>query len=66
MCCAYTVLLSCYLCWIPHCLKRQDLRNKYGLREDPCNDCPTVFCCGPCALCQEARFLKRRGKSANE
>ncbi|CAF4034189.1 unnamed protein product, partial [Rotaria sordida] len=43
-------------------MKRQILRQKYGLREDPsCGDCPTTLCCGPCALCQEARFLKNRG-----
>jgi len=43
-------------------MKRRDLQQKYGLREDPsCGDIPTTLCCGPCALCQEARFLKRRG-----
>ncbi|CAF5113269.1 unnamed protein product, partial [Rotaria sp. Silwood1] len=42
-------------------MKRQVLRQKYGLREDPsCGDCLTTCFCGPCALCQEARFLKRR------
>jgi len=61
MCCAYTILASCYLCWVPHYIKRGDLRQKYDLREDPCHDCPVTVCCGPCALCQEARFLKRRG-----
>ncbi|CAM4824647.1 unnamed protein product [Rotaria magnacalcarata] len=60
-CCAYILLAECYLCWIPHYMKRQVLRQKYGLREDPnCGDCPATVCCGPCALCQEARFLKRR------
>ena len=66
MCLAYGCLLNFSLCWIPHCIKRKDLRNRYGLREEPCGDCPTTFCCGPCALCQEARFLKRQGKSNNE
>ena len=44
-------------------MKRGELRRKHGLREDPCGDCPTTLCCGPCALCQEARFLKRQGRS---
>ncbi|UJR19673.1 hypothetical protein I4U23_022808 [Adineta vaga] len=36
---------------------------QYNLREDPsCGDCLTTFCCGPCALCQEARFLKQQGE----
>ena len=62
MCCIYLLLAECYLCWVPHYMKRKDLRQKYGLREDPsCGDCPTTLCCGPCALCQEARLLKRRG-----
>ena len=63
MCCAYSLLTSVYLCWIPHYMKRKELRMKYGLREDPsCGDCPTTLCCSPCALCQEARFLKNRGQ----
>jgi len=44
-------------------MKRGVLRQKYGLRPDPCDDLPTALCCGPCAICQEARFLKRRGRS---
>jgi len=61
MCCAYLCLAECYLCWLPHYFKRQALREKYGLREDPeCGDCLTTACCGPCALCQEARELQSR------
>lgn len=61
MCCLYLILSSCGLCWIPHCNKRGILREKYGLNEEPCGDCPTTCFCGPLALCQEARFLKKRG-----
>ena len=61
MCCAYSMLIPFYLFWVPHYMKRDRLRQKYGLREDPCNDCCTTLCCSPCALCQEARFLKRAG-----
>lgn len=49
--------------------KRQQLRNQYGLQED-CNDCLATACCGPCAVCQEARELKNRsqggGKNTDE
>ncbi len=54
--------MEVYLCWLPHYFKRQELRQKYGLQEDPtCNDILATLCCGPCAICQEARFLKRQG-----
>ncbi len=63
MCCAYGLLTNIYLCWVPHIYERRALRKKYNLKEDPsCSDlCTTVFC-GPCALCQEAREMKSRGK----
>ncbi len=62
MCCAYSVLGSCLLCWVPHFMKRGVLRQKYSLQEDPnCADCPATCCCGPCAICQEARFLEHPG-----
>jgi len=50
--------------WLLHCMKRKSLRDKFNLREDPsCGDCLTTLCCGPCALCQEARFLKAQSMS---
>jgi Cys-rich protein (TIGR01571 family) len=59
MCLAYTCLADFGMCWLLHYMKRKSLRDKFNLREDPsCGDCLTTFCCGPCALCQEARFLK--------
>ena len=61
MCCAYSILQECALCWIPHCMKRGDLRERFGLPEDQCDDFLSTFFCSPCALCQEARFLERRG-----
>ena len=61
MCLAYSCLFECGLSWLLHCMKRKTLRDKFNLREDPsCGDCLTTLCCGPCALCQEARFLKAR------
>ncbi|CAF1252769.1 unnamed protein product [Rotaria sordida] len=64
MCCLYSILTSCYLCWIPHLFQRQLLREKYNLKENPsCGDCLTTLCCGPCAICQEAREIKSRKRS---
>jgi Cys-rich protein (TIGR01571 family) len=61
MCCLYSILASCYLCWVPHTMERKKLREKYGLIENPsCGDILTTLCCGPCALCQEAREMKSR------
>lgn len=61
MCCLYTLLAHCSLCWLPHWFERGKLRKKYNLKEDNVGDlCTTIFC-GPCALCQEAREIKLRG-----
>ncbi len=59
-CLAYWCLGGYYLCWIPHLMKRKVLRQKYLLKEEPCNDCLTTAFCGPCAVCQEARELNAR------
>jgi Cys-rich protein (TIGR01571 family) len=61
MCLAYWVLGSCYLCWIPHMMKRKVLRQKFSLKPDPCDDCLVAAFCGPCGVCQEARELKAKG-----
>lgn len=37
---------------------RAAVRARAGLKEAPCSDCLVVYCCGPCAACQEARILK--------
>lgn len=57
----YWLLGSCYVCWVPHMMKRKALRQKYRLRPEPCNDCLATLCCSGCAVCQEARELKARG-----
>ncbi|CAF0845921.1 unnamed protein product [Adineta steineri] len=64
LCClGYTLLSPCYMCWLPHYMKRQTLRQKYNLVEEPsCGDLPTTCFCSPLALCQEARFLKRQAQ----
>ncbi|CAF0752075.1 unnamed protein product [Adineta ricciae] len=60
MCCLYGIASSFYLCCIPHYFERQNLREKYSLKEDSCGDLPATICCSPCALCQEAREMKSR------
>ncbi|KAF5842683.1 protein plant cadmium resistance 7 [Dunaliella salina] len=66
-CClpCHLYLLHCclYFCCTPFaCIfagsTRAMVRNKYGLSEQPCNDCCVHCFCSPCALCQEARQLK--------
>ncbi|KAK1413642.1 hypothetical protein QVD17_35418 [Tagetes erecta] len=52
-------LLSCHCLYA--CSFRKQLRAKYGLPSEPCNDCCVHFCCHPCALCQEHTELKYRG-----
>eukprot|EP00931_Biecheleriopsis_adriatica_P026492 TRINITY_DN16128_c0_g1_i1.p1 TRINITY_DN16128_c0_g1~~TRINITY_DN16128_c0_g1_i1.p1 ORF type:complete len:250 (+),score=36.88 TRINITY_DN16128_c0_g1_i1:56-805(+) len=37
---------------------RTELRAAAGLKQDNCMDCLCVFCCGFCAICQEANFVK--------
>jgi len=39
---------------------RRQIRNKYNLQQEPCNDlCVSLFC-PMCALCQESRELENR------
>ncbi|CAF0761730.1 unnamed protein product [Adineta steineri] len=57
----YYSLGAVFCHWIPHYFKRTTLRQKYGLPQDPnCPDCPATAFCSPCAICQEARFLKQQ------
>lgn len=66
MCFAYSVTTFCCLSWVLHSYERKKLRERYSLPPDPeCEDSLTTFCCGLCALCQEAREIKLRGKSTN-
>jgi Cys-rich protein (TIGR01571 family) len=61
MCLIYCLLMHFNLCWLPHMQKRALLRKKYGLQEEPCDDCLAAAFCSPCALSQEAREIKARG-----
>jgi len=45
---------------------RRALRYKYGLPEEPCDDCLVIICCAPCSVCQAARELKIRKNMPGE
>lgn len=53
----WCILAGCYLSCCVHTGLRKDVRQRYNIPEGS-NDCCTVFWCGPCAVCQEARQLK--------
>jgi len=43
---------------------RKKIREKFGLKEEPCNDCMAHLCCNCCATIQEMREVKyRNGKT---
>jgi len=52
--------------WIPLTDNRRALREKYGLPEEPCDDCTVMSFCTPCAVCQAARELKIRSNMPGE
>ena len=37
---------------------RGDIRKKYGIEGSCLSDCFTIWCCGPCALCQQAQQVR--------
>jgi Cys-rich protein (TIGR01571 family) len=47
------------------CGYRTKLREKYGLPEEPCNDCCTDCFCLPCSLAQQTRELQNHGLNPN-
>ena len=61
MCGAFCLLRYMGLSWFIHMDKRKKLRQKYGLKEEPCDDCIVTFCLPECALIQEKRELDIRG-----
>jgi len=60
-CLIYCLIMSVSACTL-QCLyaysTRTDIRRKYNLVEEPCDDCVTHICCHFCALCQEHRELR--------
>ena len=65
-CCAFFWFHAFCKCFVS-CLtyqSRTSIRRAYNLKDQPCGDCCTHFCCLSCALCQEARELKLRGATS--
>ncbi|XP_021362857.1 cornifelin homolog A-like isoform X1 [Mizuhopecten yessoensis] len=54
-------------CCIPYCVPggtiivRARLRTIGGIQGSVCNDCMTLACCGPCAVCQMSREMDNMG-----
>lgn len=57
-CCLYYLLSLCLACACLASGPRRSLREKHGLKEEPCGDCCTHCLCATCAICQEAREVK--------
>jgi len=55
---------ECHCCDSMHCsttaiyYNRTQIKAKYGIAQDPCNDCCISTFCGHCAVCQQARHMK--------
>jgi len=52
------------LCGCLCCDRRGWVRAKYGVAGGKFNDCMMVWCCGPCAMCQELREIDIRRTAA--
>ncbi|XP_021362900.1 cornifelin-like [Mizuhopecten yessoensis] len=54
-------------CCMPYCVPggtinvRSRLRTIGGIHGSVCNDCMTLACCGPCAVCQMSREMDNMG-----
>merc|ERR1711977_523298 len=62
-CCAFfwiRLICGCFASCLSY-QSRENIRNAYNLKPEPCGDCCTHLFCLRCALCQEARELKFRG-----
>ena len=55
-CCLYCMCPACACCF--HTPKRAELRRRYNLPEEPCNDCLVVTFCPCCAIIQEGIQLQ--------
>ena len=51
----------CWTCCTAPGLRTQ-LRQKYGLPTDPCDDCLFHVCCNGLAICQGLSEMRARGK----
>eukprot|EP01018_Ginkgo_biloba_P009121 Gb_37164 [translate_table: standard] len=59
----YTLLCGIGVPCLYSCMYRKKLRAMYNLPAEPCGDCCVHFCCECCALSQEHRELRNRGRN---
>ncbi|PYH81059.1 PLAC8-domain-containing protein [Aspergillus uvarum CBS 121591] len=59
-CMIFTFLSFGYAQWIYQCIKRGEMRQKYGIEGSCCGDCCVTFCCSCCALVQEEKEAELR------
>lgn len=60
-CCCFWLLHYCCLQGLIAGPKREQLRAAHNLPPEPCGDCCVHTFCGPCAVAQEARIIKKYG-----
>jgi Cys-rich protein (TIGR01571 family) len=42
---------------------REEIRERYGIRGSPLDDCLASWCCNPCSLTQERREIELEERS---
>jgi len=57
-CCIYCGLLIAGYGWVLQIRTREEIRERYGIRSSPINDCLVSWCCNPCSLTQERREIE--------
>uniref|UniRef100_A0A6T8K5U9 Uncharacterized protein n=1 Tax=Hemiselmis andersenii TaxID=464988 RepID=A0A6T8K5U9_HEMAN len=51
--------------WVFGMQARSAVRDRYGIKEEPCCDCCVACCCAPCALVQEMSELRKHNAGPN-
>jgi len=65
--CSISKRVGEFMC-VPFCVPggiialRTKIRVMFGIEGSICNDCISMTCCGPCAVCQMDRELNQMGK----
>ncbi|KAF2719008.1 PLAC8-domain-containing protein [Polychaeton citri CBS 116435] len=63
-CCVWYATACFGFSWVPQMLRRQEIRQQFGIKGNGCNDCLAAFCCAPCSLAQMETELKDRAEKA--
>jgi len=57
-CCMYCGLAAAGYGWVLQIRHREEIRERYGIRGSPFNDCFVSWCCRACSLTQERREIE--------